>query len=302
MASVRRVRRRLLPHGLVLPAVAVLALALGYPLVRQVMLSVQEFGLRQQFGQPPEWVGLENYRELVADGYLWEVVARTVVFCFVNAGLTFGIGFGIALLMRRMSGWVRVATQTGLLLAWAMPVVAVMIVFQFLFETEYGIVNWTLTELGWDFRGHSWLAQPLSFYVVATIVVVWMSVPFVAFTLYAALMQVPDELMEAAEIDGAGPWQRFVHVVLPSIRPVLLVVLLLQLIWDLRVFAQIYTLQRAGGISRDTNLLGTYIYTLGIKGGDFGTAAAAAMFMLALTVVITAPYIRMMFTQEKEEQ
>ena len=109
-----------------------------------------------------------------------------------------------------------------------------------------------------------------------------MSVPFVAFTVYAALTQVPGELLEAAEIDGAGAWQRFRYVVIvPTIRPVLLVVGLLQVIWDLRVFTQIYVLQKAGGITRDTNLLGTYIYRLGIGGGDFGTAAAVAIFMLA---------------------
>jgi N,N'-diacetylchitobiose transport system permease protein len=294
------VRRTPLPIGLVLPAAALLALALGYPLGRQVVLSLQEFGLAQQFGRPPEWVGLGNYRDLVGDSYLWTVVLRTVLFCFVNAALTMGIGVGIALLMTRMSRWVRVAVQAGLLLTWATPVVAAMIVWQFLFDTQYGVVNSLLTGLGGDYEGHSWLAEPRSFFTVATIVVVWMSVPFVVFTVYAALTQVPDDVVEAAEIDGAGAWQRFRHVVLPTIRPVLLVVLLLQVIWDLRVFTQIYTLQKAGGITRDTNLLGTYIYTLGIKGGDFGTAAAAAMFMLVLTIVLTAPYIRIMFRQEED--
>jgi N,N'-diacetylchitobiose transport system permease protein len=291
-------RRTSLPAGLVLPAAALLALALGYPLVRQVVLSLQEFGLAQQFGRPPEWVGLGNYRELVGDSYLWKVVLRTIVFCFVNAALTMGIGVGIALLMTRMSRWVRLAVQGGLLLTWATPVVAAMIVWQFLFDTQYGVVNSVLTSLGSDHEGHSWLIEPMSFFAVATMIVVWMSVPFVVFTVYAALTQVPDDVVEAAEIDGAGAWQRLVHVVLPTIRPVLLVVLLLQIIWDLRVFTQIFTLQKAGGITRDTNLLGTYIYSLGIKGGDFGTAAAAAMFMLALTVVLTAPYLRIMFRQE----
>ncbi|GAA1526872.1 carbohydrate ABC transporter permease [Nocardioides humi] len=294
------VRRQGLPLGLVLPAAALLALALGYPLVRQVVLSLQEFGLAQQFGQPPEWIGLGNYRDLLTDSGLWVVVLRTIAFCFVNAGLTFGIGLGLALLMARMSRPVRILAQCGLLLAWAMPVVAAMTVWQFLFDTEYGVVNWLLTQAGGDFQGHGWLLDPWSFFLVATIVVVWMSVPFVVFTLYAALTQVPEDVLEAAEIDGAGRWQRFVHVVLPAIRPVLLVVVLLQVIWDLRVFTQIYTLQKAGGVSKDTNLLGTYIYTLGIKGGDFGTAAAAAMFMLALTVVLTAPYIRLMIKQEED--
>jgi N,N'-diacetylchitobiose transport system permease protein len=301
MARRRTTARQLpLPAALVLPATGLLVLALGYPLVRQVVLSLQEFGLAQQFGAPPEWIGLDNYRELVGDSYLWTVVLRTVLFCFVNAGLTMGIGVGIALLMTRMSTWVRVLVQAGLLLTWATPVVAAMIVWQFLFDTQYGVVNSVLTALGSDHDGHSWLAEPVSFFSIATMIVVWMSVPFVVFTTYAALTQVPDDVVEAAEIDGAGAWQRFLHVVVPTVRPVLLVVLLLQVIWDLRVFTQIYTLQKSGGITRDTNLLGTYIYSLGIKGGDFGTAAAAAMFMLVLTVLLTAPYLRIMFRQEED--
>ena len=188
MARRRTTARQLpLPAGLVLPAAALLALALGYPLVRQVVLSLQEFGLAQQFGRPPEWIGLGNYRDLLGDSYLWTVVLRTVLFCFVNAALTMGIGVGIALLMTRMSRWVRLAVQGGLLLTWATPVVAAMIVWQFLFDTQYGVVNSVLTSLGSDHDGHSWLLEPMSFFAVATMIVVWMSVPFVVFTVYAAL-------------------------------------------------------------------------------------------------------------------
>ncbi|NYE35245.1 N,N'-diacetylchitobiose transport system permease protein [Nocardioides cavernae] len=290
-----------LPYLLVAPAVLALGLALGYPLVRQVLLSFQEFGLAQQFGQPPEWVGLANYEQLFTDAYLWRVTLRTIVFCLVNAAATMVLGVGLALVMRAMSTPVRLLAQTGLLLAWAMPVVASLTVWQWLFDTQYGVINYLLTALGGDFEGHGWLLRPLSFYFVATVVVVWMSVPFVAFTVYAALMQVPDELVEAAEIDGAGRAQRLRHVIVPSIRPVLMVVGLLQVIWDLRVFAQIYILQKAGGSATDTNLLGTYIYRLGIGGGDFGTSAAVAIFMLALTVVLTAPYVWSMIRQERTE-
>ena len=208
------------------------------------------------------------------------------------------LGVGVALLMRQMSKPVRLLVQSGLLLAWAMPVLAALTVWQWLFDTQYGVVNWLLTKLGGSFEGHSWLLEPLSFFFVASVIVVWMSVPFVAFTVYAALTQVPEELVEAAEIDGAGRCSGFGAVILPTIRPVLLIVLLLQVIWDLRVFTQIYVLQKAGGVTRDTNLLGTYIYRLGIGSGEFGTAAAVAIFMLALTVVLTAPYVRMMLKQE----
>jgi N,N'-diacetylchitobiose transport system permease protein len=291
-------RRAAVPYAMLVPALIALCAALGYPLVRQVILSFQDFGLAQQFGQPPEWVGLDNYRDLLDDGYLWTLVLRSVLFCLVNAGLTLLIGIGLALLMRLMSRPVRLALQSALLLAWAMPVLAALTVWQWLFDSQYGVLNWLLTRLGGDFEGHSWLLEPLSFFMVATVIVVWMSVPFVTFTLYAALTQVPGDVIEAAEVDGASARQRLRHVILPSIRSVLLVVTLLQIIWDLRVFTQIYVLQKAGGVTRDTNLLGTYIYRAGIGEGDFGTAAAVAMFMLVLTMILTLPYVVRMLREE----
>jgi len=294
----RRRRFRGLPYGLLLPAVAVTIVALGYPLVRQVWLSFHEFGLKQQFGQPAEWVGLANYVELATDPYLWEVLGRSVLFCLVNAAVTLGLGLFIALVMQAMSAGVRIATQAALLLAWAMPVLAVLTVWQWMFDTTYGVVNWALTALGGDFSGHSWLIEPLSFFGIATLIIVWMSVPFVAFTVYAGLTQVSTDAIEAAMLDGAGTLARVRHIMLPAIKPVLAVVGLLQIVWDLRVFTQIYVLQRAGGTASDTNLLGTYVYRLGIGEGSFGMAAAVAMFLLAVTIVLTSPYLVTMFRQE----
>jgi N,N'-diacetylchitobiose transport system permease protein len=295
----RRTRGTALPYALVLPALVALCVGLGYPLARQLALSFQDYGLAQQFGQPAEWVGMDNYRELVGDTYLWSLVLRSVLFCFVCAGVTMALGVGLALLLRLMSRPVRLLVQTSLLLAWAMPVLAVLTVWQWLFDSQYGVVNWVLTRLGGDYAGHSWLLEPLSFFMVAALVVVWMSVPFVAFTVYAGLTQVPEELLEAAEVDGAGARARLRHIIVPVIRPVLLVVGLLQIIWDLRVFTQIYVLQQAGGVTRDTNLLGTYIYRSGIGEGKFGTAAAVAVFMLALTIVLTSPYVVRMLREEE---
>jgi N,N'-diacetylchitobiose transport system permease protein len=296
----RRRRRQPLPYGLVLPATALLFLALAYPLGRQVLLSFQEYGLAQQFGQPAEWVGWDNYRALVTDGYLWAVILRSIAFCLVNAATTMALGIMVALLMRQLVGPIRLMVSTALLLAWAMPVLAALTVWQWLFDTQYGVVNWVLLQLGFEsFRGHSWLIEPLSFFFVATVIVVWMSVPFVAFTLYAGLTQVSADVLEAAQLDGAGAWQRFKHVMVPTIKPVLLVVGLLQVIWDLRVFTQIFVLQDAGGITEETNLMGTYVYRLGLAEGEFGMAAAVAMFILVLTVFLTFGYIRSMLRQEE---
>lgn len=297
--AVRRARRRTVPYLLALPVAAVLVLALGYPLVRQVVMSFQEFGLAQQFGAPPEWVGLDNYVQLVSDPVIWGVIARSLAFCFVNAGATMVIGMALAVLMTKLAPGVRIALQTVLLLAWAMPVIAAMTVWQWLFDAQYGVINWLLVQLGLaGFAGHSWLLAPLSFYFVATIIVVWMSVPFVTFSLYAALTQVSEEVLEAAQLDGANGWQRFRFITLPTIMPVVYVVSLLQIIWDLRVFAQIYYLQGAGGLRSQTDLLGTYIFNLGIGQSNYGMASAVAIFMLLLTLVLTIGYVRKLGKEE----
>ncbi|HEY9379115.1 MAG TPA: sugar ABC transporter permease, partial [Jiangellaceae bacterium] len=268
----RRRRGSRLPYALLLPSVVILLLAAGYPLVQQLVMSLQEYGLAQQFGQPAEWVGLDNYVELVTDPYLWTVVARSILFCLVNAALTMLVGIAVAMLMTQVSTAIRLILQLGLLLAWAMPLLASLTVWQWLFDTEYGVINWLLSNvLGLEqFAGRSWLISPLSFYFVATVIIVWMSVPFVAFSVYAGLTQVPTDVLEAAQIDGATGWQRFRAITVPMIKPVLLIVGLLQIIWDLRVFTQIFVLQDAGGVARDTNLIGTYIYRLGIGEGQFG--------------------------------
>ena len=134
--------------------------------------------------------------------------------------------------------------------------------------------------------------------MVATIIVVWMGIPFVAFTIYAGLTQVPKDLEEAAAIDGAGPWQRFRDVVLPMLKPILLILTALSVLWDFRVFTQIYVLQRAGGINRETNLLGVYAYRISIGENRFDVGAAVAVVMVVITLLLTVVYLRQMARQE----
>lgn len=295
----RRRRRSLGAYWLLLPAVVLLLVAEGYPLVRQVIMSFQEFGRAQQFGAPPEWVGLDNYRVLFSDPQMWAVVLRSLNFCLVAVSLTMLLGTAIALVMLRVDRTPRVLLQVSMLLCWAMPVIAAMTAWQWLFDTRYGLVNWLLTNLGvGDFTRHNWLIEPLSFFVIATIIVVWMSVPFVAFTAYAALTQVPEEALEAGQIDGANAWQRWRFIIYPSIRPALTIVLMLQIVWDLRVFAQIHYLQGVGGVPSETHLLGTYIYTLGVGQSEYGMASAFALFVLVLTLALTAYYVRALLREE----
>jgi N,N'-diacetylchitobiose transport system permease protein len=297
--AARRRGPRLTPYLLLLPAVAVLAAGLGYPVFWQVVTSLQEFGLAQQFGQPPTFVGLDNYARIFTDDRLWAVVGRSILFCLVNAFVTVGIGVLLALLMKAVHPVVRVVLQVALLLAWAMPMVAAVTVWKWLFDWRTGVINWLLVQLGFDqYAGHAWLAQPLSFFFVATVIIVWMSVPFVALSVYAALTQVSDEVLEAARIDGAGPARILWNITLPLIRPVLSIVLLLQIIWDLRVFAQIRLLQDSGAPVSETNLLGNFIFELGIGRQDFAGAAAVSIFVLALTVLLSWPYVRNLLKED----
>lgn len=294
-----RRNKKLAPYLLLLPVAVALGVGMGYPLVRQIIMSFQEYGLAQQFGEPPSWIGLDNYKALVTDSEIWVVVARSVVFCLVNAALTMVIGLAIASLMAKVNTAVRLTLQTVLLLSWAMPVVAALTVWQLLFDTRSGVVNWLLETLGLSqFAGHSWLIEPLSFFTVATFIVVWAAVPFVVFSVYAALIQVSDEMLEAAQLDGANAWERFRLITLPTIAPVVYVVSLLQIVWDLRVFTQIFYLQGAGGISSETHLLGTYIYNLGVGQSNFGMASTVAIFMLILTFVLTFGYVRQLAKEE----
>ncbi|MBG6084625.1 carbohydrate ABC transporter permease [Zhihengliuella flava] len=293
-----RRRRSRVPALLILPTLLILIAALGYPIGWQLVTSMQKFGLTQQFGAPPEFVGFANYAALLTDTNFWVVLGRSLLFCFLAASLTVVIGFLLAVLMKQVGTVARLILQISMLLAWSMPIVAAMTVWVWLVDWRRGVLNWLLTRVGFDAEGHNWLAEPVTFFAIALIIVVWMSVPFVALSIYAGLSQISDEVMEAAEMDGAAGFQRIRYIIMPLVAPVLSIVMLLQIIWDLRVFTQIKLLQDAGGVANETNLLGTYIYQMGVGAGDFGTASAVSVLMLVITVAISWYYVRSLMKEE----
>lgn len=285
---------------LIIPAVVILLLGMGYPMIWQIVTSLQEYGLQQQFGKPAPFVWLDNYVALAANAELWAVVVRSLAFCFITAAVTMAVGTLFALLMTAITKTARLILQIALLLAWSMPVVAAMTVWIWLFDRRRGAINYLLDMIpGVEMNRFDWLSTPTTFFIVAGIIVVWMSVPFVAFSIYAGLTQVSDEVMEAAQLDGANGWQRFWGIILPIIRPVISIVLLLQLIWDLRVFTQIKLLQDAGSKSGDFDLLGTYIYKLGTSAQDFGMASAVSILVLGITIALSWFYIRSLLREDE---
>jgi N,N'-diacetylchitobiose transport system permease protein len=297
--SRRRGRRGgFLPYVLVVPTLVAIGAGLGYPLVRLLVLSTQEYGRPQQFGAPAEFIGTGNFGEIFGSPYFWDVLWRSLLFCAVNVALTIVLGTLLALLLGRLGRVMRTGLSVALLLAWATPALTATIVWQWIFDARYGVVNWLLSRLGGDYAGHSWLSEPLSFFFVGTLVVVWMGVPFVAFTLYAGMTQISPEVMEAAAIDGATAWQRFRDVTWPALKPIFVVLVALSTLWDLRVFTQIYVLQEAGGIVRETNTLGVYAYRQG-GSGNYGLGAAVAVVMVGITLLLTLVHLRSMFRQEE---
>lgn len=300
--TVGRRRRPLTPLFLLIPAIAILLFGMGYPVVWQVVTSFQKYGALQQLGgKAPDFVGFENYIAIATSPTFWAVATRSIIFCLVTAAVTVVIGMLLAVLMGKVPTGVRITLQISLLLAWAMPVVAAMTVWIWLFDRRRGVVNYLLDLIpGVEMNQFNWIGgDPFVFFMVASVIVVWMSVPFVAFASYAGLTQVSDEVKEASQLDGATGWQRLRYILLPMVRPVIMIVLLLNFIWDLRVFTQITMLQDAGPQASDYDLLGTYIYKQGVAGLNYGQGAAMALFVLALTIALSWFYIRSLLKEDE---
>ncbi len=299
----RRSRRAVgaLPYGLLVPSVLLLLGLLGYPMYVLVRTSFQQLDLRQLIRRQTVWTGFDNYRTILSDGEFWAVTVRTVVFAAVCVALTIGFGTLVALLMRRTGRSMRLLISAGLLLAWATPPVSAATVFKWLFDEQYGVVDWLVTKLTpLDWSQHSWFDSQLPAFSVIVLCVVWQSIPFVALTLYAGLTTVPDAVLEAAHIDGAGAWRSFWSVTGPMLKPLYLILTSLSVIWDLKVFIQVYVITR-GGPDRKTLLINLYTYIEGFGASRFGVASAAAVVMVLITLAATVWYVRSMIRVGEEE-
>jgi len=295
----RRRQGRLTPYALIVPSLAILAVIVGWPLLQLLIMSFQEYGRAQVFGAPAPFVWFENYVEVLSDQQFWNVIVRSLLFCLVAVSLTMIFGTLIALMMTALNKFFRLLTSVGLLLAWAMPALTSTIVWGWMFDTAHGVVNYVLTEwFALDYVGHSWLIEPISFFLVLTVIVVWGAVPFVALTIYAGLTQVPDEVLEAAQLDGANGFKRFTLIIFPYLRSIFLVVFILQVIWDLRVFTQVFALQGIGGIREHTSTLGVYIYQTSLANGEYGTGGAIAVITVIILMAISFYYVRQTFKEE----
>ncbi|MFC8146635.1 carbohydrate ABC transporter permease [Streptomyces paradoxus] len=283
------------PWLLLAPCLLILALVMGYPLARLVTLSFQKFGQSQLWGfQPAESVGFDNFAKVLGDGEFWAVVLRTIVFAGGAVVLTMVIGMALALLLQRVSGWLKVLINIVLVASWGMPVIVATTVFKWLFDSDYGVFNALLSKLpGVDMVGHNWFASGPEGLAVIMLLVVWGAVPFVVITLSAGLTQVPKELEEAARLDGAGSWGVFRYVTLPVLKPIIVMLTTLSVIWDMGVFPQVFVM-RGGHPEPEFQVLNTYSYDRAFVVNDYAQGSAIALITVLLLLGVVAVYMRQM--------
>lgn len=293
-------RRRALPWALLAPGLLVVGGLLLYPIGRVLWLSIQDYGLGELFRGESNYVGLDNYTDLLADPYLWQVaLPNTVVFAVVAVGGTVVFGTLVALLLAALRPIARTIVVSCIMVAWAMPAVSGTYVWIWIFDVDRGIVRQVLETIGLlGPEGFNWFAERLSFYAIVTLNIVHHGFPFVAVTVLAGLLTVPRELYEAAVIDGAGAWQRFRHVTLPVLKPVFAVVTILSTIWDFKVFAQVFLMP--GGDSNPQMLnFGVWSYRQGIVQSAYGTGAAIAVLLTLMLLAVTIVYLRALFREDE---
>jgi ABC-type sugar transport system permease subunit len=292
-------RRGLTPYLLLVPATLVIGWLILWPAVQIGLFSFQNYGLMQIIGaEPAQWVGFANYSEILHDPEFWLSLKISVLFAVVVVPLTLIVGTLVGLLLSQLGRRMRTFVSTAAILAWATPAVSASVIFAWLVDPDGGVVDWALTKVpGWldggaKWSGYSWTNEPLPAFTVLTVMLVWAGFPFIAVTVLAGLRMMPAELLEAARVDGAGPWRGFWKVTFPVLKPIFLVLLLLSTIWDFGVFTQAYIITGDLG-NRDEYNLGLYEYSKAFtQPPAYGVASAVAFILTIILLIVTLGYVR----------
>ncbi len=270
------------PRLLLAPFLVLFAVFLVYPLAQSVILSMQ-----QTFGPAhTRFVGAANYKSIIADPLFWRAVKNTLLFTAGSVFIQLPLSLGLALLLNRPGLRGRTFLRTIFFAPVLVGVVFVAMIFGVIFEKRTGLVNQALhATIGWDLD-FPWLQR----YVMPALIVasLWQYIGFNMVYFLGALQNVRKELMEAATIDGAGAWRRFVHVIVPQIKPVASFVVLLSIVGSFQVFELPYVLLNgtAGPDNQGLTIV-MYLYQMGFDQGDLGYASAVGWVLAMLLVVFT---------------
>ncbi|WKX69963.1 carbohydrate ABC transporter permease [Streptomyces sp. XD-27] len=297
-----RIRRALATHwyawAMVAPVVIVIGVIVGYPLGRGVYLSLtdaNEANVERHIGvnhlpATYDFVGLDNFTAILKDEIFWDRLGWTVVWTVSCVAVSFVLGLGLAVMLNRQFKG-RTLYRSLLILPWAVPAFVSVFAWRLLYNEKNGILNKILDGGGID--AVPWLNDPTMAKVSVIAVNVWLGVPFMLVALLGGLQSIPGELYEAAEMDGASPWQRFRHITLPGLRSVSSTVVLLSTIWTFNMFPVIFLLTR-GGPGDSTEILVTYAYRLSFVNSprDFAGASAWGVMILLILMLFAVVYRR----------
>jgi len=258
-----------------------------YPLVDTVRLSL--FRDRLAGGSTPRFVGLDNFKHLFADDpNFWPIVQHSLVWVLGATVLQMIAGVAAAFSLNQ-----RIRSRglwRGLFMApWVTPVVVTAIVWRWIYDGNFGLLNHYLRLLHLGDGSVVWLGDPRAVWPALLITATWKGMPFVALMILAGIQGIPKDVIEAAHVDGAGPWQQFRFVQLPMLKGVLYVTGLIAIVSSWFKFDMIWALTQ-GGPGYGTSILPTYVYSLGFEQFDFGDAAAVATLAMVLVLVVVAFY------------
>jgi N,N'-diacetylchitobiose transport system permease protein len=296
----RSLAARVRPWILLAPALVVLAVLMLWPLVRVFLFSLQEYGLREIVSGEPNWIGAANYREVLTSSQLWTVVLpNTVGFAVASVTGTVVLGTAVGVLLASLGRFWRTVVSSAIMAAWAMPAVTGTYVWVWIFDADRGVFNAALQALGLQDQPVNWFTDRWTFYAIVLLNVIHHGFPFVAVTVLAGLLGVPRELLEAAEVDGAGGWRRFFSIIVPQLRQVFAVVVILSTIWDFKVFAQVFLMPGGGGTNREVLNLGVWSYVESFGQNRYGFGSAIAVLLTLLLLAVTVVYVRTILKEEE---
>ncbi len=265
---------------LMVPAVTILLLFIAYPFVLGIWYSLTD----ARIGVAGQFVGLQNFITNTQNGIFQQTLKNTFVYTGVTTVFKLVLGMALALLMNQ-NFRCRNLVRAALLLPWIIPTALSTLAWLWIFDSTYGIISWLLKNAGLIQRNVPFLGDPVLAMSSVIVVNIWRGTPFFAISLLAGLQTIPQDLYEAAAIDGATAWQRFRRVTLPLIMPVLTVVTLFSIIWTFADFQLVYVLTR-GGPTNSTHLLATYAYNIGMTAGELGNGAAISLWMFPFMVLL----------------
>lgn len=277
---------------LLAPAAILLSLIIVYPVGRLVYTSF--FNLSLTSGLPAEFVGIDNYRAMIDDPVFWQTLWNTVLITIITVPGALLVGLGLALLAN-LPFAMQWPVRLSLLIPWALPLSFAGLIFAWFFHSEYGVVNDVLARFG--FGSIIWFNSPNWAFAAICLTIVWKTSSFMALMILAGLQTIPRSLYEAADVDGAGRVRQFFEITLPLLKPSIVVALIFRTITALQTF-DIPFMMTGGGPGTSTATLAMYIHQNTVSFLDLGYGSALAVVMFALSMVVTAVYLRIIRTKE----